>query len=86
MNDSKKINQIFSRFDALNLVPFNINPHYHDSNDMERGGSESRDDRIREFHYLNEGPVLALRGGTLVLIDGDKATLSGSDSGRLFTR
>ncbi|KAJ6643516.1 Alpha-aspartyl dipeptidase [Pseudolycoriella hygida] len=73
-------------FNGLNLVPFNINPHYVDLNETERRNFESRDDRIFEFITLNDVPVLALREDSLVMIDDDKVTLHGTTSGRLFTR
>lgn len=73
-------------FDALNLVPFNINPHYIIPNENKRHGSESRVDRLREFLVLNDHPVLALQGNSLVTIDGDNATLRGTTNGFLFTR
>lgn len=69
----------------MNLVPFNLNPHYVDAN-VSHIGAETRDDRIREFTTLNDKPVLALRDNSLVMIDGDKATLLGTDDARLFTR
>ncbi|XP_037048364.1 probable alpha-aspartyl dipeptidase [Bradysia coprophila] len=72
-------------FDGMNLVPFNINPHYVDVTPGPRG-FEGRDDRIREFTVLNDTPVLALREGTLVMIDDDKATLHGHANALLFTR
>ncbi|KAG4075122.1 hypothetical protein HA402_004161 [Bradysia odoriphaga] len=73
-------------FDGMNLVPFNINPHYVDTNTTWPRIFEGRDDRIREFTVLNDTPVLALREGTLVMIDDDKATLHGTRNALLFTR
>src|SRR5918995_597188 len=41
-------------FDALGLVPFQINPHYTDAR-LEGHGGETRDERIAEFLRVNPG-------------------------------
>ena len=51
------------RFDALGLVGFNINPHYKEADPLMAAGSETRDDRIREYHVVNRNPVVGARGG-----------------------
>lgn len=71
-------------FDALNLVPFQLNPHYLDPNPDSQHMGETREDRIREFHQWNETPVVGLREGGLIDVDGDKATLRGVTGARLF--
>src|SRR6266513_4047202 len=38
-------------FDALGLVPFNINPHYRETDPTMAAGSETRDDRISELPH-----------------------------------
>ena len=53
------------RFDALGLVPFNINPHYRETDPVMAPFSETRDDRIREYHVVNANPVRRARGGEL---------------------
>lgn len=73
-------------FDALKLVPFNINPHYFDADENSTHKGETREDRIKEFHALNDAPVLGLREGTMVLVDDDKANLLGTFNARLFTK
>src|SRR5262249_48313576 len=52
-------------FDALGLVPFQINPHYFTGPTHVKVGDgyvehlgETRDDRIREYHELNDPPVV----------------------------
>ncbi|MGI6718591.1 MAG: dipeptidase PepE [Bacteroidales bacterium] len=71
-------------FDCLNLIPFQINPHYLDKNPEGHGG-ETREQRILEFLVLNRKMYVAgLRESCyLLLIDG-KLTLHGPHSLRLF--
>lgn len=82
----KLIDSDFYSFSALNLVPFNINPHYLDADANSKHKGETRETRIDEFHALNETPVVGLREGTCILFDGEKATLLGSFNARLFRR
>lgn len=71
-------------FDALNLIPFQINPHYLDKNPDGHGG-ETREDRINEFMVLNQDIYVAgLREGTMFLVEGDKMTMIGDKNLRLF--
>jgi len=78
---------------ALGLVPFQINPHYFEGALHYRAGrrlipyaGETRDDRIREFHEMNATPVLAMREGEILRIEGRRARLVGVGGGRLFLR
>ena len=50
-------------FDALGLVPFQINPYYVDT-DPARAHSEARETRLTEFLDENDVPVLGLREGS----------------------
>ena len=71
-------------FGALGLVPFQINPHYTDRK-MKGHGGESRDDRIAEFVKMNPAvAVLGLREGSLVKVEGARATLLLGPGARLF--
>ncbi|MGB6361187.1 MAG: dipeptidase PepE [Thermoanaerobaculia bacterium] len=72
--------------DALGLVSFQINPHYLDTDPASVHQGESRETRIREFHEENESPVVALREGALLVVDGSSITLHGDSGGRLFRR
>lgn len=72
-------------FYALQLTPFNINPHYPDEGANEMG-AETRQERITEFQYLSSTPVLGLRGGSALLVEGDTASLVGNTAARLFKR
>jgi dipeptidase E len=71
-------------FDALNLVPFNLNPHYQDPDPVSTHMGETREDRIREFHEHNEVPVVGLREGGLLHVEGDHMWLKGVIGCRLF--
>lgn len=67
-------------------MPFNINPHYLDANPDDPHQGETREDRIKEFHAINDGPVLGLREGTYAAVDGNQAILRGTFNARLFTK
>jgi len=71
-------------FEALGLVPFNINPHYLDPDPTSTHKGETRETRIREFHELNKPPVVGLREGSMLKVDGSRALLLGAVGGRLF--
>jgi dipeptidase E len=73
-----------SSFNTLNLIPFQINPHYLDANPDGHGG-ETREQRINEFQALNTDVVVAgLREATALLVDGNKLQLLGNRPMRLF--
>jgi dipeptidase E len=72
--------------DALGLVSFQINPHYLDADPASTHQGESRETRIREYHEENSSPVVALREGALLVVDGSSITLRGDAGGRLFRR
>jgi dipeptidase E len=73
-------------FSALGLVPFQINPHYIDADPSSSHMGETREERLREFLEENEGPVLALREGAWLRVEGDRARLEGTNGARLFRR
>src|SRR5438093_1497950 len=62
-------------FEALDLVPFNINAHYQDPIAGSTHMGETREERIAEFHEENDLPVVGLREGGWLLIDGPGVTL-----------
>jgi dipeptidase E len=73
-------------FDALGLVPFQINPHYLDPDPGSTHMGETRETRIREFHEENEAPVVGLREGAMLRVEGERVTLVGRAGARLFRR
>ena len=71
-------------FEALNLIPFQINPHYLDKNPDGHGG-ETRQDRIEEFLVANKDTtVVGLREGCMFVYKNDKLSLKGNRTLRLF--
>jgi dipeptidase E len=73
-------------FEALGLVPFQINPHYLDPDPGSTHMGETRDRRLAEFLEENDLPVVALREGAMLRIDGTVLRLLGAPGGKLFRR
>ncbi len=73
-------------FEALGLVPFQINPHYLDADPASTHMGETREERIQQFLEENETPVLGLREGASVRVEGDRCTLGGAAGARWFRR
>jgi dipeptidase E len=79
-------------FDALGLVPFQVNPHYftgqthlkRDDGYHEHFG-ETRDDRIREFHEMNDTAVVGLWEGGILRIEEGRVLLTGAGA-RIFRK
>jgi dipeptidase E len=68
--------------DALGLVPFQVNPHYfpgqvHVKRDdgYEEHFGETRDERIREFHEMNDMPVVGLWEAALLRCEAGQVRL-----------
>lgn len=71
-------------FKTLNLIPFQINPHYLDANPDGHAG-ETREQRIDEFMKINrEVTVVGLREGCLLQVEGERMLLKGKHSLRIF--
>jgi len=75
-----------SSFEALGLVSFQINAHYLDPDPSSTHIGETREERIRQFHEENATPVVGLREGTMLRIEGDTVRLLGAAPARIFRR
>ena len=73
-------------FDTLNLIPFQINPHFLDAHPQGFGG-ETREERIIEFLELNpEIYVVGLRESTLLHLEDKNLQLIGERTARIFKK
>ena len=73
-------------FDTLNLIPFQINPHYLDANPDGHAG-ETREQRIEEYIEANPNDfVLGLREGTMLWIEDNHIKLIGKKPCRIFKK
>lgn len=73
-------------FRALNLVPFQINPHYTDERPAGHAG-ETRDERLAEFIEVNQDIyVVGLREGTMLRIEDSSIKLLGEKSARVLIK
>ena len=73
-------------FDALNLVPFQINPHYVDPPPPELRAGETRVERLQEFLEENDVTIIGLREPSWVVVNDDRMTLRGDGGAVVFRR
>jgi dipeptidase E len=73
-------------FDALNLVPFNINPHYLDPLPGSTHMGETREERLLQFLEENDKIVVGLREGSMLRIEESSVRLLGITGARIFRR
>lgn len=73
-------------FEALGLVPFNVNAHFVDADPRSTHMGETRETRIREFHEVNREVVVGLREGAWIRVEGEQATLLGRNGAKVFRR
>jgi dipeptidase E len=73
-------------FEAFNFIPFQINPHYIDTNPSGHAG-ETREQRINEFIEINPGIFVAgLREGTMLTLEDERISFSGPGTVRIFKK
>lgn len=73
-------------FDALHLVSFQINPHYLDPDPNSKHMGETREERLLQYLEENATPVVGLREGAMIQVEGGVTTLKGSTGARIFRR
>lgn len=74
-------------YDTLDIIPFNINPHYLDPDPNSTHQGETRETRIKEFHEYNSTPVVGLREGSWIRVQDKEIVLKGGDlSARIFEK
>jgi dipeptidase E len=71
-------------FDALDLVPFQINPHYHELK-FEGQGGETRKERLEEFLMMNQTKtVIGLPEGMGILVKDGSYKLVGNGIAKVY--
>jgi dipeptidase E len=73
-------------FEALGLVPFQINPHYLDADPDSKYMGETREERITQFLEENDTPVVGLREGAILRIEEGRTKLAGVAGARVFQK
>jgi dipeptidase E len=71
-------------FDALDFIPFQINPHFIDADPQSKHKGETREQRLAEFHEENSLTVAGLREGSWFEIRDDECLLCGKTGMKLF--
>lgn len=73
-------------FEALGLVGFQISPHYLDPDPRSTHMGETQEERIQQFLEENQEPVIGLREGSFLRIEGGSIVLKGDRTARIFRR
>src|SRR5262249_17323748 len=73
-------------FEAVGLAAFQINPHFLDADPSSTHKGESREERIAQYLEENDLPVVGLREGAMLQVEGDCVRLLGAAGARLFRR
>ena len=73
-------------FDALDLVGFQISPHYLDPDPSSTHMGETQEERINQYLEENHAPVAGLREGTMLRVEPGSIVLKGITAARVFRR
>ncbi len=73
-------------FDALHLVPYQINGHYLDADPASTHMGETREIRLAEYLEENEAPVIGIREGTMLRVEDELTTVTGTRAAKIFRR
>jgi dipeptidase E len=73
-------------FEALDLVPYQISPHYLDPDPTSTHMGETQEERIEQFLEENEAPVVGLREGSMLRVQDGAVLLKGPHGARIFRR
>ena len=73
-------------FESLGLVPFQISPHYLDPDPSSQHMGETQEERILQFLEENDAPVVGMREGAWLLVEGCSVMLKGLNGARIFRR
>ena len=71
---------------SLQILPFNINPHFYEKNYDSKHMGESRETRIQEFLIYNKQPVVGLKEGSFLKINQENIILEGKENAIIFKR
>lgn len=71
---------------ALNLFPYQINPHYLDPDASSTHMGETREERLLQYLEENNLPVVGLREGAMIRCENGEAILKGTRGARIFKR
>ena len=73
-------------FEALDLVPFQISPHYLDPDPSSTHMGETQEERIMQFLEENDEIVVGLREGSFMRVEDGSVILKGPNMARIFRR
>ena len=78
-------------FETFDIVPFQINPHYHpggiwwkENNELREHFGETRKRRIEEFHNYNDTPVIGLYEGSFLICNDDGIERRGNKAAKII--
>ncbi len=69
---------------ALNLFPYQINPHYLDPDPSSTHMGETREERLLQYLEENQTPVVAIREGSYLRVENGEIWLKGARPARIF--